>query len=454
MPCRNRFLLLVPCIIGELMFKHEVCYENDKIGCFKTGYPWRSVTERPLYPPPESPWDNNVTVTFFARKTGPNIEDGHMVHIRDRIDFNDRDFDAARNKSFFIIHGFIDTRKRDWLRIMKDELLKKEDANVFIVDWGRGVFDINHYRQAASNTRVVGAVLARFIKHLNIEYNLPLGKIHLIGHSLGAHVASYAAKRMKGIGRLTGLDPAQPGFEGTPIEVRLDRTDALFVDVYHTNMRPFIPLAGFGMINPVGDIDVYYNGGYDQPGCGTLPKIFKIKDWKDLLNLPYNAVFCSHIRAYAYFTASINSGCDVWAGKVNMPVDSIKSSTFGSQPVYSLVKSCSLETCTIAGYKADTPGLPREGVFSAITVGVDPPYCARNHENMIVNEEKISNEMERYKSTVKESTIKIIPSEIPQVTTMENDDMDEQADDFMFTSEPESQNIYDEVLFEIVKTNH
>ncbi|XP_039285203.1 inactive pancreatic lipase-related protein 1-like isoform X2 [Nilaparvata lugens] len=412
------FLFLASCILSGLkeLFKDEVCYENEKVGCFKTGYPWRSLTARPFFPPPQSPSVVNVTVTVFTRNTGPTIEDGHMVDIGNIIGFNDRDFDAARNKTFFIIHGFIDTGKKDWLRIMKDELLKKEDANVFIVGWGRGWFDIIHYPQAASNARVAGAVLARFIEHLNSEYNLPLDKIHLIGHSLGAHVASYAAKRMKGIGRLTGLDPAQPGFEDTPIEVRLDKTDALFVDVYHTDMRPFFPLGGFGMINPVAYL------------------------------------VCSHIRAYQYFTASINSkDCQVWAGKVKMPdKNRITSATFGSQPVYSLVKTCSLKTCTVAGYKADTPGLPREGVFSAITVLKDPPYCDPNHGGMIVDKNILS-KMERY--TEDESTIEI-SSEIPQVATMENDDMDEQADDFMFTSESGSQYFNEDDLYEIVTSRH
>lgn len=33
----------------------------------------------------------------------------------------------------------------------------------------------------------------------------------------------------------SGLDPAQPYFQDTPAEVRLDPLDALFVDVIHTD---------------------------------------------------------------------------------------------------------------------------------------------------------------------------------------------------------------------------
>lgn len=41
-----------------------------------------------------------------------------------------------------------------------------------------------------------------------------------------------------------GLDPAEPCFEGTPELVRLDPSDAQFVDVIHTDGAPIIPNMG------------------------------------------------------------------------------------------------------------------------------------------------------------------------------------------------------------------
>lgn len=55
---------------------------------------------------------------------------------------------------------------------------------------------------------------------------------------------------------ILGLDPAQPGFEGTPAEVRLDPSDAEEVDVIHTDAKPFIPFFGFGIMAPVGMIQI------------------------------------------------------------------------------------------------------------------------------------------------------------------------------------------------------
>lgn len=74
-----------------------------------------------------------------------------------------------------------------------------------------------------------------------------------MGHSLGAHISSYFGKGIPGISRITAFDPAQPGFEGCPKQVRLDKSDAHFVDVIHTSCRPTVPFLGFGLITPVGN---------------------------------------------------------------------------------------------------------------------------------------------------------------------------------------------------------
>ena len=70
------------------------------------------------------------------------------------------------------------------------------------VDWGAG--SGFPYSQAAANTRVVGAVLGRLVNGLRTDQRVDGSRVHVIGHSLGAHIAGYAGNASPGIGRITG----------------------------------------------------------------------------------------------------------------------------------------------------------------------------------------------------------------------------------------------------------
>ncbi|CAM2117782.1 unnamed protein product [Caretta caretta] len=169
----------------------------------------------------------------------------------------------------FIIHGFIDQGEENWLSDMCKRMFEVEDVNCICIDWSGG--SRCQYTQASNNVRVVGAEVAYFINVLMEQYGYSPSKVHFIGHSLGAHAAGETGRRRSGLGRITGLDPAQPYFQGTPIEVRLDKTDAAFVDIIHTDSAPTIPYLGFGMNQAIGHLDFYPNGGIHMPGCKKNP---------------------------------------------------------------------------------------------------------------------------------------------------------------------------------------
>lgn len=76
-------------------------------------------------------------------------------------------------------------------------------------------------------------------------------KIHIVGFSLGAHVAGVTGFKFynetnKKIERITGLDPAGPLFTLSNSVDKLDKSDANFVDVIHTNkgMKGISELSG------------------------------------------------------------------------------------------------------------------------------------------------------------------------------------------------------------------
>lgn len=68
------------------------------------------------------------------------------------------------------------------------------------MDWGPGSA-VPNYVRAAANTRLVGRQLAKLIRNLNV----PLEKVHMIGFSLGAHVAGFAGAELGNVSRITGI---------------------------------------------------------------------------------------------------------------------------------------------------------------------------------------------------------------------------------------------------------
>ena len=89
--------------------------------------------------------------------------------------------------------------------------------------------------------------------------------------------------------RVTGLDPAGPLFERVTEEVRIDRSDAPFVDIIHTNGGN--ENDGFlGLNADVGHADYFPNGGHQQPKCN-------------------NNFYCAHMEAPGMYIDSISNGC-------------------------------------------------------------------------------------------------------------------------------------------------
>lgn len=61
------------------------------------------------------------------------------------------------------------------------------DYNVIYVDWTDGSLGL--YSQAVANARLAGLEIAHLIKFLMKHTKMLPKDVHLIGHSLGAHLA-------------------------------------------------------------------------------------------------------------------------------------------------------------------------------------------------------------------------------------------------------------------------
>lgn len=168
-----------------------------------------------------------------------------------------------------LIHGFTqsypDTAWLRHTRALFERHQRLAHCNLFIMDWSPA--SKNAYGQAAAMVSGMGSFLANFLMKLYGELGADRHGIHLIGHSLGAHLAGFAGKRIRPrIGRITALDPAGPCFgkilSNSPTD-RLSPDDAIEVDVYHYD-DDFLGLPG-----QHGQFDVFVNGGSNQPGAAS-----------------------------------------------------------------------------------------------------------------------------------------------------------------------------------------
>ncbi|XP_052124200.1 lipase member H-B isoform X2 [Frankliniella occidentalis] len=183
-----------------------------------------------------------------------------------------------------LVHGWLsgETKSKGGA-ILKDALLEISDYNVILVDWSQA--DSINYLGSRWLVSTLGELIGDLIGQLYMSGGIDFSDLHLIGHSLGAHAMGFAG-RTAGLGkhgRITALDPAGPLFWNDPA-VRLDKSDAGFVDVIHT----CAPVLGYW--DPIGHVDFYPNGGtWVQPGCGL------------------DAGTCSHCRGYSLLLESMET---------------------------------------------------------------------------------------------------------------------------------------------------
>jgi hypothetical protein len=336
--CVNR----VHNIYGEFDVQDEsccntICYED--LGCFTKNPPFGGTPQRPTAYLPQSP--EAVDTRFFLYQR--NITNGTEINA-DKLG----PFEPSL-KTKFIIHGFYASPNGEWIANLRKVLLDIEELNVIVVDWSKG--SGLPYIQATANTQIVGAEIAKLINRMIATRNSKSTDFHIIGYSLSAHIAGYVGQRVVDLGRITGLDPAGPFFQNTDPIVRLDPSDALFVDVVHTDavedyslLTPFLEFGsvkngrqlsgtdysddeslsqhpnvkmdrfgyfihingdekiGFGMIQPAGHVDFYVNGGKHQPDCD-----FDFKLSLNFIDELRNSVTCSHSAVYKFYIDSIQS---------------------------------------------------------------------------------------------------------------------------------------------------
>jgi len=201
--------------------------------------------------------------------------------------------------TIFLVHGYIESGSVLYFQTIPKEFKKKGPCNVINVDWGSWAWSL-YFTQASQRVKPVGILVGGLIVELYTNHGLLLENVHIVGHSLGSHVAGHAGKEVKKrldgkkIGRISGLDPAGPNFD-IPFwdndDTRLSSGDAVMVDNVYTNRGLF------GTVNELGTVNIYANSGNFQPGC----LLGLDNDDNTMIGI------CSHQRSVSYFLESINS---------------------------------------------------------------------------------------------------------------------------------------------------
>ncbi|KAK2835570.1 hypothetical protein Q5P01_016054 [Channa striata] len=292
--------------------------------------------------------DSHQPVAKFSLRSPSHPEDDLCYVVPGRPDSLAACTFNSTSKTFVVIHGWtLSGVFESWMTKLVAALYEREQtANVIVVDWLSTAQ--NHYVVAAQNTKAVGQEVARFIDWIEETTNMPLKNIHLIGYSLGAHVAGFAGSHATNkVGRITGLDPAGPDFEGEHAHRRLSPDDAHFVDVLHTYTRGSLGLS-IGIQQPVGHVDIYPNGGSFQPGCnlrGALEMIAKFGIFAIT-----EAVKCEHERSIHLFIDSLLNEQEV-----------AKAYRCGSNDMFNrgMCLSCRKSRCNTVGYNISKVRKPR-----------------------------------------------------------------------------------------------
>ncbi|CAH0717571.1 unnamed protein product, partial [Brenthis ino] len=187
----------------------------------------------------------------------------------------------ADERLIIFVHGFTDDPNKGSFSNISESFLYSGDISTIALDGSSLIRWL--YLRSTTYVRFIGRRLGEMLAGLVYKGQDPK-HIHIIGHSLGAHISGFAGKTFENItgfrvGRISGLDPAGPCFSHIEPDCRLKETDADYVDVIHTD-------AGvYGIRDAVGHADYFPNSGSKQPNC--------------LLQS------CSHSRAWQLFGVSI-----------------------------------------------------------------------------------------------------------------------------------------------------
>ncbi|TSK20044.1 Hepatic triacylglycerol lipase [Bagarius yarrelli] len=233
----------------------------------------------------KKPYEPKAVFKMFTH--GKNLKDACNVELFQANTLQACSFNSS-HPLVIIIHGWsMDGIMESWVPRLATALKSTQiDINILVTDWL--ALAQQHYPIAVQNTRAVGQEIARLLIWLEDFTKFPVSKAHLIGYSLGAHIAGFAGRNLATSGRILG---------------RIT-DDAGFVDAIHTFTMQHLGLS-VGIQQPVGHYDFYPNGGSFQPGCHLhINNLYAHLSQYGLMGFE-QTMKCAHERAVHLFIDSL-----------------------------------------------------------------------------------------------------------------------------------------------------
>lgn len=135
-----------------------------------------------------------------------------FVSIHNNVHFNNS------NPTIIYGHGYVDSADSDNAKTVVDAYLTRGGWNVIAVDWSAYAYD-GYFLTVVPNLNQIGVALGKYLTNFMAHENY-YDKVHLVGHSLGGQLMGLTARTVKEkangkfqVKRVTGLDPAGPGFD-------------------------------------------------------------------------------------------------------------------------------------------------------------------------------------------------------------------------------------------------
>lgn len=233
---------------------------------------------------------NDIFIRFYIGKNKPPT----LYHLKDIHSIVNNTLFDIEKPTILYTHGYVELATDATVVVIVEAYLKIGNWNVLVLDWAN--LGYGDYLTAMKNVPRVAKETGRAV-HSLIKAGVTLGSLHLIGFSLGCHVQAgvsrYMASKGMKIHRLTGLDPALPGFYPPYriIDLHITPNDAEFVDIIHTDT------SFYGTPIMSGHADFWPNGGSGkQPGCPPAT-VFLTDQY-----------LCSHRRSCYYWSEAVSRG--------------------------------------------------------------------------------------------------------------------------------------------------